>query len=68
MVIATGFYPDGIVLGGVSKVMAEQYAPDQLKKGLLKVPTLSNIGTTAARFCLRYASRTSLLPVRLCVS
>lgn len=47
MVSGTGFYPDGVVLAGVTKAMAEQYAPDQLKKGLLKVPQLSNIATTA---------------------
>jgi hypothetical protein len=38
MVGGAGFYPDGVVLGGVSRAMVEQYAPEQLKKGLLKVP------------------------------
>ena len=30
---AGGFYPDGIVLAGVTKTMAEQYAPEQLENG-----------------------------------
>ena len=38
----TGFYPDGVLLGGVTRDMAEQYAPDQLQKGLLKVQTLGS--------------------------
>lgn len=32
-----GCYPDGWALGGVTKDMAEQYAPEQLANGLLKV-------------------------------